>query len=311
MTVSDREPLNPDHDKRSAEIEACPYCSSPAQHLVSSPDLNRQTTQSTFNYYQCTNCGLVFLYPQPDDMTAAYQGGYQSIPKDLSRLRKIAETERYRLDAILRYKTEGRLLEIGPWMGIFSCNAKDAGFDVTAIEMDQDCVAFLRHVVKIEAIQSSNPAATLNELQVKFDVIVMWHSLEHLPEPWLVLQQAAEKLAPGGILVIAVPNIESHEFSLMGADWFHLDAPRHLYFYPVRWLEAYGMSNGLRVLESTTSDRLSQMLSRDAWYKRASSRVPVLYLRGILARLLYKRARDRFKADYLGSGLTAILTRST
>ncbi len=42
-----------------------------------------------------------------------------------------------------------QLLEIGPWIGIFSCNAKDAGFDVTAIEMDQNCVNFLNDCVGI------------------------------------------------------------------------------------------------------------------------------------------------------------------
>ena len=93
------------------------------------------------------------------------------------------------------------------------------------LEIDPTCVDFLKNVVGVKAIQSSNPAETLASMDEEFDVIVLWHSLEHLPTPWLVIQRAAERLAPGGVLLIAIPNIESYEFSLLGRSWVHLDTP--------------------------------------------------------------------------------------
>lgn len=284
----------------------CPYCKGVSSHLVSSTDLNRRTTAQIFDYYQCSACSLIFLDPLPSDMGPFYKGGYQPIPESLSQLRALAMQDAYRMEPILRHKQRGSLLEIGPWIGIFSCNAKDAGFDVTAIETNQQCVDFLQNVVGVKAIQSSDPAETLHAMDKKFDVIALWHSLEHLPKPWLVLQRAAERLAPGGILLVAVPNVESYDYSVLKARWKHLDAPRHLYFYPAAAIEKICMASGLKTLELTTTDRLSRILSRDAWHTRAVSIIRIKYVRGVLGLLLYATAKR--KSEGKGSGLTAIFS---
>jgi len=286
------------------ESLACPYCEGVSVHRLSSSDVNRGTTIDTFDLYQCSVCDIFFLDPQPEDMSSFYKGGYEPIPKSLSCLRAIAKGDKYRLGPILRYKKSGRLLEIGPWIGIFSCNAKDVGFDVTAIEMNSQCVGFLNDVVGVKAIQSSDPSAAMDAMSEKFDVIALWHSLEHLPKPWLVVESAAKRLAPGGILLIAVPNIESYDFSVLKATWVHLDAPRHLFFYKARSLEKLCSGNGLETLELTTSDRLSEILSLNAWCDRAARSVPIKYVRRIVGWFLYQIAK--WKNNGNGSGLTAI-----
>jgi 2-polyprenyl-3-methyl-5-hydroxy-6-metoxy-1,4-benzoquinol methylase len=291
---------------RERESTACPYCKGEASLLVSSTDKNRGTTHFSFRYYQCQFCHLVFMYPIPEDMRPFYKGGYQKIPRNLSELRAIAKTEQYRMEPILKYKSGGKLLEIGPWIGIFSCNANDAGFEVTAIDIDQECVDFLSKVAGVRALQSSDPAETLAQMDEKFDVIALWHCLEHLPTPWLVIQRAAERLAPGGVLLIAIPNIESYEFSLLKESWQHLDAPRHLYFYPVQSLLELCSANGLVSLEVTTRDKLSQLLSRGAWHAWASSKVPVRYLRGAVGLLLHAIVWQTRRSRNSGSGLTAL-----
>jgi SAM-dependent methyltransferase len=250
---------------------------------------------------------MLFLHPTPEDMRPFYKGGYQPIPKSLSQLRAIAKRDGYLMEPLLRYKKRGRLLEIGPWMGIFSCNAKDAGFEVTAIEVNSECVDFLNNVVGVEAIQSSDPAAAMSAMNKKFDIIALWHSLEHLPHPWLVLQEAADRLAPGGILLVAVPNIESYDFSVLKAAWVHLDTPRHLFFYTACSLERLCSVNGLETLELTTSDRLSGILSQNAWCKRAASIIPIKYVRRIVGSLLYQIAKRNSMGN--GSGLTAIFIK--
>lgn len=244
--------------------------------------------------------------PIPADLFPFYKGGYEKIPSSLSELREQAIRERYRLDPILKYKSKGKLLEIGPWRGVFSCNAKDAGFDVTAIEQDLDCVDFLQNVVGIRALQSSDPVRSIDELQEQFDVIVLWHSLEHLRTPWLVIQKAAQRLAPGGILLVAIPNIESYEYSVLKAAWKHLDAPRHLYFFPIDSLAGLCQRSGLSTVEMTTSDELSDALSRDTWHSFASSLLPVKYLRGALALLLRYATLRKERKPRAGAGLTAV-----
>lgn len=269
--------------------------------------MNRKTTETVFDFYQCPDCGILFLDPRPNDMSPFYKGGYQSIPKNLAGLQATARRERYRMEAILKYKKCGRLLEIGPWMGIFSCNAKDSGFDVTAIEMNRECVDFLNDVVGVNAIQSNDPAKTMSSMSETFDVIALWHSLEHLPEPWIVVQRAVERLAPGGVLLVAVPNIESYDFLTLKAGWVHLDAPRHLFFYSASSLERLCSTLGLRTLELTTSDRLSAILSLYAWCEVANRIIPVKYVRRILGACFYQFAKRKSKGN--GSGLTAIFAK--
>ena len=232
------------------------------------------------------------------------------MPRSLAALRELAASERYRLNPILKYKKSGRLLEIGPWIGIFSCNAKDAGFDVTAIEIDHKCVDFLNQTVGIRALQSSDPAASLARMDEKFDVIALWHSLEHLRIPWVVVEQAARSLAPGGILVIAIPNIDSYQYSVLKAAWKHLDAPRHLFFFPIESLIKLCRAQGLAALEISTSDELSDALSRDTWHSLANSMIPVRYVRGVLARLLRIAAWKGERKPNAGAGLTAVFQRS-
>jgi 2-polyprenyl-3-methyl-5-hydroxy-6-metoxy-1,4-benzoquinol methylase len=246
--------------------------------------------------------------PIPEDMQPFYRGGYQKIPSNLSELRAIAATETYRMQPILKYKSGGKLLEIGPWMGIFSCNAKDAGFEVTAIDIDQECVDFLAEVVGVKALQSSNPANTLSQMDETFDVIALWHCLEHLPTPWLVIERAAARLKPGGVLLIAIPNIESSEFSLLKESWQHLDTPRHIYFYPAQSLVNICLANGLTTLELTTKDKLSRSLSRGAWHAWTSSKIPIRYIRGAIGLLLYKLV---WQSRNSGSGLTALFSNTS
>ena len=56
---------------------------------------------------------MTFLDPRPEDNSPYYRGGYQPIPKSLSQLRVMAKKEAYRLELILKYKQQGRLLRLG------------------------------------------------------------------------------------------------------------------------------------------------------------------------------------------------------
>lgn len=249
----------------------------------------------------------MFLHPLPEDLRPYYAGGYDSIPATLAELNALAEAQKYRLDPILKYKKSGRLLEIGPWIGIFSANARDAGFDVTAIEINTQCVDFLNQVVGITAIQSSDPAQAMDTMPGRFDVIVFWHSLEHLKSPWRIIATAAQRLAPGGILVVGIPNIDSYDFSILRSAWQHLDAPRHLSFYTARGLQKVCTENGLRTLDLVTNDPLSTELSLGAWRKRARSTVRIRIIRKLWGDLLFRRAMKRSHGH--GSGLTAIFEK--
>jgi SAM-dependent methyltransferase len=282
----------------SRNCQVCPQCGSSAALFRSSGDLNNTTTREMFYYYRCSGCDLVFMADIPADMAPYYRKGYQSVPSGIRELRKLAARERFRLDELRKVKSQGRLLEIGPWIGIFSINAKDAGFEVDAIESDAACVDFLVNIAGIKVFQSSDPATTLAELPQVYDAVVMWHSLEHLPTPWLVIERAARALKPGGVLLIAIPNIDCYESRVMRENWVHLDAPRHLFFYAPAALTALCRRFGMTPLHMSTTDRLSFALGLQAWYRYLRRCRPFEYLRAIAG---LKRGP--------GSGLTAIFVK--
>lgn len=64
-----------------------------------------------------------------------------------------------------------------------------------------------------------------------FDAVMLWHSLEHLDDPQAILLEICRITKPGGLLLIAVPNNASWQARFFGSNWFHLDVPRHLYFF--------------------------------------------------------------------------------
>jgi SAM-dependent methyltransferase len=86
-----------------------------------------------------------------------------------------------------------------------------------------------------------------------FDAITFQHSLEHISDPVPALQQARELLAPGGVLVIAVPNWSSWQRRLFGNRWAMLDMPRHQQHLSPRALTRLAEKLGLEVEEVGTS----------------------------------------------------------
>ncbi|QYE35953.1 class I SAM-dependent methyltransferase [Polymorphobacter sp. PAMC 29334] len=292
---------------------ACHRCGTPAPLALAAFDTNRHLSEQEFDYFLCPKCELFFLDPLPTNLSQFYAGGYQEIPESLSELRKLAMAERYRLEPILTHCRGGDLLEVGPWIGLFSINAKDAGFNVDTIEMNPVAVEFLRDTVGVGVTQSDDAAATLDARDKLYDVIVFWHSLEHLPAPWDVIRAAAQRLKPKGILLIAVPNIAGDQAKRFGASWYHLDAPRHIYFWSPDALVAMCTSLSLRLATITTNDRLSRDLSKSADNLHVFEHIKLRYVRGIFA-LIFSTVRDlcrRNSRDELkGAGITAIFSRA-
>jgi SAM-dependent methyltransferase len=61
-----------------------------------------------------------------------------------------------------------------------------------------------------------------------FDLVILWHVLEHVQSPRDMVREVARILKPGGTLLVAVPNFGSWEAQWSRDRWFHLDVPRHL-----------------------------------------------------------------------------------
>lgn len=253
---------------------ACPQCGGATEHAFDTTDVNRQIGITSFSYLRCLTCGVVFLRNVPNDLARYYPEDYYFIARSMEELAAWASSERYKLDIILKYRNAGRLIEVGPASGAFAYLAKTAGFEVTAIEMDERCADYLATKAGLHVIHSADEAKAL-QTAPQADVIAMWHVIEHLVDPWTMLEVAATKLRPGGILVLAAPNPHAAQFRLFGAQWVHVDAPRHLWLIPSEVLAQRGAKAGLSLRMVTTRDPGSLAWNRFGWEYSVANRFGV------------------------------------
>lgn len=228
-------------------------CDGPVSAELTALDRNRHLSNETFSYFRCGRCATLQLQPVPSDLGRYYTSEYYAVPPDRESLASGAAAEQYKLEIVRSFAAGGRLVEIGPAVGGFSAIMKDAGYDVSAIEMDADCCRYLRDVLGIETQCTDDPVAGLAAVG-SVDVIALWHVIEHLRNPREVLAAAAAALRPGGIIALAAPNPESLQFRLLGSRWAHLDAPRHLVLAPAAAYAQVGEKLGLRPVLFTTRD---------------------------------------------------------
>lgn len=212
------------------------------------------------------DCGLAWLDPQPGpaDLQAAYRDYFthkaepdapspaQQLYRRLLQLTPIGR-ERHRLEWMyLDQTTPGRLLEIGCGNGQRLARFREAGWDVTGQEVDPTAAALAREKFGLKVHLEA-----LEKLTGSYDMIVMNHVIEHVPDPAVVLRECHRLMRSGGGLVLTTPNIASYGHRRFGADWRGLDPPRHLHLFSKTTLRTLAERAGfLSPTITTTSARV-------------------------------------------------------
>jgi SAM-dependent methyltransferase len=139
--------------------------------------------------------------------------------------------DRRRLSLLPPMGPGARLLDVGAGRGRFVATARANGFDAEGIEPSARGVAAAASEYGVALQPATIDAATVAPESAQ--VVTLWHVLEHLDDPGAALQRVAGWLAPGGVLLVAVPNLASLQARLGGGRWYHLDLPRHrVHFTP-------------------------------------------------------------------------------
>ena len=120
---------------------------------------------------------------------------------------------------------KGKILDIGAGTGDFLICAKANGWQITGMEPSE----------KAQKIAISKGVSFEKDMQSikkqQFDVITMWHVLEHIPNIEQQIQELKRLLKPNGTIVVAVPNFKSYDAKYYGEFWAAYDAPRHLWHF--------------------------------------------------------------------------------
>ncbi|TAE09310.1 MAG: class I SAM-dependent methyltransferase, partial [Bacteroidetes bacterium] len=138
----------------------------------------------------------------------------------------------------------GNLLDVGAGIGSFAHTVQQAGWQVTGLEPDATAVANAQTLYGLQLLPLQQlftlPAAS-------FNAITLWHVLEHVHDLHGYMQQFGTVLAPGGVLVIAVPNYTSADAAYYGAAWAAYDVPRHLYHFSPQSIQQLASKHGFTV----------------------------------------------------------------
>lgn len=179
---------------------------------------------------RCLNCGLIKIRQrQSADQTVLEQvAWFDTMAQDASPLLRLFERLRNRkvLRRLAKLQLPGnRLLEIGVGTGSFLMAAQRAGFDLHGFDVSP---ALVRHVSDKLGVPMYTGAIEQIPSQLKFDVVVMNHVLEHVADPIGLLAAVRNLLAPGGFAHIAVPNVDCWEAALPGWNSYE---PYHLVYF--------------------------------------------------------------------------------
>ncbi len=185
----------------------------------------------------CRSCGLLFQREKEVSgrLKYFYPPGYWWQEADGSILER-----RYR-EWVLRRDQLGfllslipepekvRLLDIGCGAGTFVKLAGKSGFDARGLEESEEAVR----------IAQRNQAGTIFHCSVyelaehgeQFDILTLFHCLEHVLDPFRFLKGLQKLLRKPGRIIVQVPNTKSLQATLFGSRWYGLDCPRHIYNY--------------------------------------------------------------------------------
>jgi SAM-dependent methyltransferase len=290
-------------------LDACPLCagrSIAAKYDTTDEEL--QLTHERFSVWKCAGCESFFLnpMPRPDELASFYPqtDGYRAYavpqvaplssvaawvlrhpsPVGLSSLvgvdNRIADLARVQQRLRLNFR---RVLDVGCGAGYFSLMlVRQLGIAPDAV-LGIDIHPRARELG--EQIGLRFETRQLSEVgERSFDLISMSHVLEHVPDPRGYLVEAAKRLAPGGLLMISVPNALSLPARLMGKPWVCHSVPRHLYAFSREGVLA-AAPRELTVEAWSADDVYTFMLGR--YYHpllgRIAARIPIGPLRAALA----------------------------
>lgn len=235
-------------------VENCPVCAS-AQKKAFLSCIDQTVSKKTFDLQECASCGFVFTSPRPqnNDLGAFYESdeyiSHSNTKKGLiSRLYQSVRnrTLSQKLELINSRQAKGALLDIGCGTGEFLNVVQNDGWNVRGIEPGDKARQSAIDNYKLDV----RPEEALKDVANNtMDVITMWHVLEHVPDLAGRITELKNILKQDGLLIVAVPNRNSHDAQYYGKNWAAYDVPRHLWHFRPNDIRALFAPHGFEVKE--------------------------------------------------------------
>lgn len=193
----------------------CYLCGAPATRLVAA--------NAEYSYLRCRVCGFRRRHPLPSaaEEDELYEDEYyldRGLEADLDHqptlMRSLIERRVHMLTAL--NSGPGRLLDLGAGTGLFVEASLRAGWKSEGLETSASAVGIANRITRAPVA-----LGRLEDLpgQERFDAVTLWDVLEHVPDPRATLQLIQQKLRPGGLVGVTLPNVAGIKARLQGHRW--------------------------------------------------------------------------------------------
>ena len=195
---------------------------------------DHSVTQEVFELHHNEEYDLLITFPKPsieklpsyyesEDYISHTDNKRSLLEKGYQLVKKISIKNKIKL--ITSLSDKGKILDIGCGTGDFLLAANKAGWQTIGFEPNNKA----KKISKQKGIEITEETKILENYS--FDVITMWHVLEHVPDLEEYILELKRLLKPKGTIIIAVPNFKSFDAEFYGRYWAAYDVPRHIWHF--------------------------------------------------------------------------------
>jgi 2-polyprenyl-3-methyl-5-hydroxy-6-metoxy-1,4-benzoquinol methylase len=245
--------------------------------------------RETFEYFECSNCDCLQIKEFPSDLSKYYPPNYLSFAKPhlpkllfatslikrqrllnalgqkspvgfiLSRL--FGTTSLPEWIKKVKVKPDSSILDVGCGIGRLLLRLRRKGFsNLTGIDPFIKDDIFYKCGVKILK-------KYIKDMEEEFELIMLHHSFEHMPNPLFVLNKLYCLLKPGHFVLVRIPTVSSFAWRKYKTNWFQLDAPRHLFLHSTKSIQLLADKAGFRVTDITYDSKAIQFWRSEQYAK--------------------------------------------
>jgi SAM-dependent methyltransferase len=248
----------------------CRICGEPGDHERYTAREMMFGSREPFEYFECRRCGCLQIAEIPADLGRFYGGGYYSYatPPEEPRLKRYMKRKRTEHALGSRSFLGSALLRVfGPPTFVSWVRNAGAGLDARVLDVGSGSGDLLRqmrtegfmHLTGVDPyveadLEIAEGVAvlrrSLSSLTGEFELIMLHHAFEHMPDPKQALCDARRLLRPTGTILIRIPVAGSYAWRSYGTDWVQLDAPRHLHLHTSESMRILADGAGLEIVRT-------------------------------------------------------------
>lgn len=261
-------------------------------------------TKEQFKLLYNEEYDVLITHPIPENLNTYYQfesyiSHTDSKKTFLDKVYQIVRnyTLKKKLKLINSFQSEEKkILDIGCGTGDFLLTCKKENWKTIGVEPNPKA----NTIAKNKGLEIKNSIEEIVALNQKFDVITLWHVLEHVPNLMEYILQLKKLLTKNGTLVIAVPNYKSYDSNYYKEFWAAYDVPRHIWHFSKKSIQKLFKHVNLSVVEILPMKFDSYYVSiLSERYKTKKFKPLSAFIRGYISNWKARRTKEYSSHIYL------------